>query len=237
MNVTKPFPQPADIREATELQKKLREEAVLEGDISQVHLFAALDASHPTTFSKVQGASVAAAVLWDKQENKALEIATASVDEATLFPYVPGFLSFRESPSYLAALANLSQMPELLLVDGQGIAHPRGLGIASHLGVHLDMPSIGVAKTLFYGKPEGELGDGTGSTVRLMADSKQVGWVLRSKDKVKPLYVSPGHKVSMDDALEFVRSIPGKVRLPEPLRQAHVASGDARRADAGRLIE
>jgi deoxyribonuclease V len=237
MDLTKPFPNPADVREATELQKQLREQVVVEGDISQVHLFAALDASHPTVFSKVQGASVAAAVLWDKKDNKLLETATASVDEATLFPYVPGFLSFRESPSYLAALANLSQLPELLLVDGQGIAHPRGLGIASHLGVHLDMPTIGVAKTLLYGKPEGDLGEKAGSAVQLIAKSQQVGWVLRSKDKVKPLYVSPGHKVSMESALEFVRSLLGKVRLPEPLRQAHVAAGDARRADAARLIE
>jgi deoxyribonuclease V len=231
------FPHPADIREATELQKRLREQVIEEGDISQVHLFAALDASHPTVFSKVQGSSVAAAVLWDKTENKFVETATASVDEATLFPYVPGFLSFRESPSYLAALATLSQPPELLLVDGQGTAHPRGFGIASHLGVHLDMPAIGVAKTLLYGKPEGELNEKAGSAVRLMAQSKQVGWVLRSKDKVKPLYVSPGHKVSMEAALEFVRSLLGKVRLPEPLRQAHVAAGDARRAVVTGLIE
>ncbi len=226
------FPNPADIREATELQKQLREKVVLEGDVSPVHLLAALDASHPTVFSKVQGASVAAAVLWDKDESKVLETATASVDEETLFPYVPGFLSFRESPSYIAALANLSQLPELLLVDGQGIAHPRGLGIASHLGVHLDIPSIGVAKTLFYGKPEEELGEKAGSAVRLMDKFGQVGWVLRSRDNVKPLYISPGHRVTMEDALEVVRSLLGKVRLPEPLRQAHVIAGDARRATA-----
>jgi deoxyribonuclease V len=232
MDLTKPFPTPTDVREATELQKHLREQVVLEGNISQVHLFAALDASHPTVFSKVQGASVAAAVLWSKVENKAVETATASVSETTLFPYVPGFLSFRESPSYLAALANLSQPPELLLVDGQGVAHPRGFGIACHLGVHLDMPTIGVAKTLLYGKPDGELAEEAGSAVHLMAHSKQVGWVLRSKDKVKPLFVSPGHKVSMEGALEFVRSLLGKVRLPEPLRQAHVAAGDARRNSA-----
>lgn len=232
-----PFPTPENIHEATALQKILRDKVILEGDLSHVHNFAALDASHPTMFSKVQGFSVAAAVLWDRDENKLLETATASVDESTLFPYVPGFLSFRESPSYLAALANLSQLPQLLLVDGQGIAHPRGLGIASHLGVHLDMPSIGVAKTLLYGKPEGELHEKAGSAVRLMDKTEQVGWVLRSKDKVQPLYVSPGHRVSMDDALEFVRSLLGKVRLPEPLRQAHVVAGDARRATAARLIE
>jgi deoxyribonuclease V len=227
--MTKPFPRPANIREATELQKTLRDQVILEGNLSHVHKFAALDASHPTKFSKVQGFSVAAVVLWDKDANRMLETATASVDETTLFPYVPGFLSFRESPSYIAALADLSQPPELLLVDGQGVAHPRGLGIASHLGVHLDIPSIGVAKTLLYGKPDGELDETAGSAVKLMSRTGQVGWVLRSKNKVKPLYVSPGHKVSMEDALEFVRSLLGKNRLPEPLGQAHFAAGEARR--------
>jgi deoxyribonuclease V len=224
-----PFLIPADVREATELQKTLRNKVILEGNLSHVHKFAALDASHPTKFSKVQGFSVAAAVLWDKDTNKVLEVATASVDETTLFPYVPGFLSFRESPSYIAALANLSQPPELLLVDGQGVAHPRGFGIACHLGVHLNMPSIGVAKTLLYGKPDGELDEKAGSAVKLVSRIGQVGWVLRSKDKVQPLYVSPGHKVNMEDALEFVRSLLGKNKLPEPLGQAHHAAGEARR--------
>jgi deoxyribonuclease V len=227
--MTEPFPTPKDIREAAELQKTLRDKVILKGDLSHVHKFAALDASHPTKFSKVQGFSVAAAVLWDKDAKKVLETATASVDETTLFPYVPGFLSFRESPSYIAALANLSQAPELLLVDGQGVAHPRGLGIASHLGVHLDIPSVGVAKTLLYGKPDRELDEQAGSAVKLIGKSGQVGWVLRSKNKVQPLYVSPGHKVSMEGALEFVRSMLGKNRLPEPLGQAHVAAGEARR--------
>jgi deoxyribonuclease V len=238
--MTKPFPTPANIREATELQKTLRDKVVLEGDISHVHKFAALDASHPTKFSKVQGFSVAAAVLWDKQTNTMLETTTASVDETTLFPYVPGFLSFRESPSYIAALANLSQPPELLLVDGQGVAHPRGLGIASHLGVHLDIPSIGVAKTLLYGKPHEELDETAGSAVKLIGKTGQVGWVLRSKNKVQPLYVSPGHKVSMEGALEFVRSLLGKNKLPEPLGQAHFAAGEARRnsqSNQPRLLE
>jgi deoxyribonuclease V len=224
-----PFPQPTHVREAAELQNTLRNQVILEGDVSNVRLLAALDASHSTKFSKVRGFSVAAAILWDRKANKALETATASVDETTLFPYVPGFLSFRESPSYIAALANLSQPPELLLVDGQGVAHPRGLGIASHLGVHLDMPSIGVAKTLLYGKLEGELDEKAGSAIRLMGKTGQVGWVLRSKNKVKPLYVSPGHKVSMEGALEFVRSLLGKNKLPEPLGQAHIVAGEARR--------
>ncbi|MGL4610040.1 MAG: endonuclease V [Trueperaceae bacterium] len=227
--MAQPFQIPKTIHEATKLQKTLRDKVILEGELSDIRTFAALDASHPTRFSKVKGFSVAAVVVWDKDKNVMLETATASVNETTLFPYVPGFLSFRESPSYIAALANLSHQPDLLLVDGQGIAHPRGLGIASHLGVHLDIPSIGIAKTLLFGKPEKDLGESAGSAVRLMNKTHQVGWVLRSKINVKPLYVSPGHNVSMEGALEFALSLLGKNRLPEPLGQAHRVAGEARR--------
>lgn len=225
----RPFPIPHSPEQAVAIQRALREQVVLEGDPRGVRYIAALDASHPTRFSKVKGASVAAAVLWDRLEGQVQEIATARVDDATLFPYVPGLLSFRESPVYLQALTNLRQAPQLLLVDGQGVAHPRGFGIACHLGIHLDMPSIGVAKTLLYGKPEADLPEEAGSAVRLLARGQQVGWVYRSRSKVKPLYVSPGHRVGMEESLVFVRSLVGKTRLLEPLRQAHVEAGEARR--------
>ena len=228
----KPFVVPANLSEATAIQKSLQEQVVLSGLVSPFRYIATLDASHPTRFSKVKGASVAAAVLWDRQKQGVLEVATATVDESTLFPYVPGFLSFRESPVYLAALANLKHGYELLLVDGQGVAHPRGFGIACHLGVHLDIPSIGVAKTLLYGKPKSDLPEAAGSAVPLVAKGEQIGWVYRSKSKVQPLYVSPGHRVGMGEALELVRSLSTKVRLPEPLRQAHIESGQARRDTA-----
>lgn len=228
-----PFPRPAGVREAAAIQRALRDRVILEGELSGVRYLAALDASHPTRFSKVQGASVAAAVLWDRQEGRVLEVATASVPEAELFPYIPGFLSFREAPSYLAALGRLSRRPEMLLVDGMGIAHPRAFGIASHLGVHLDLPSVGVGKTLLYGRPEAELPRAAGSAVRLLGREGPVGWLLRSREGVQPLVVSPGHRVSLEGALEFVRSLLGKTRLPEPLRQAHVHAGEARRTLGG----
>ncbi len=224
------FPQPKDLREAAALQKSLVEAVILEGDLGFARYVAALDASHPTRFSKVQGVSVAAAVLWDKQAGGVLEVATAWMDEADLFPYVPGFLSFRESPVYLAALAKLSRLPEVLLVDGQGVAHPRRLGIAAHLGVHLDLPAIGVAKTLLFGTPERELPEEAGSAVRLMQGTEQIGWVYRSRKGVKPLFVSPGHRVGMEESLAFLRSLGGKTRLPEPLRVAHLRAGEGRRS-------
>lgn len=224
-----PFPQPETVSQAAAIQRALRSQVVLEGDLGGVRYLAALDASHPTRFSRVKGASAAAAVLWDRQSQSVVEVATASVEEEGLFPYVPGFLSFREAPAYIAALANLSRQPQMLLVDGQGVAHPRGLGIAAHLGVHLDLPSIGVAKTLLYGKPEAELPLEAGSAVRLLGRGEQVGWVYRSRGKVQPLYVSPGHRVGMAEALALVRSLPTPTRLPEPLRQAHIRAGEARR--------
>lgn len=226
------FPQPKDLREAAAIQKSLAEGVILQGALESTRYIAALDASHPTRFSKVQGASVAAAVLWDRQTGEVKEVATAWMDEADLFPYVPGFLSFRESPVYLAALAQLSRRPEVLLVDGQGVAHPRGLGIAAHLGVHLDIPAIGVAKTLLFGKPESDLPKEAGSAVRLVNENVQIGWVYRSRKGVQPLFVSPGHRVGMEESLAFVRSLVDKTRLPEPLRLAHIEAGEVRRNTA-----
>jgi deoxyribonuclease V len=220
---------PASLSAARVLQEQLRKQVRLTGSPTPRFL-AALDASHPTRFSKHQGQSVAAAVLWDCQQAMVVEVATAAVDPATLFPYVAGFLSLREAPVYLAALARLSRQPDLLLVDGQGVAHPRRFGIACHLGVHLDLPAIGVAKSLLCGTPEAELAEAAGSAVRLLDRGEAIGFVYRSRIKVKPLYVSPGHLLGMGESLEWVRSLTGKTRLLEPLRQAHIAAGEARRS-------
>jgi deoxyribonuclease V len=220
----KPFPLPRDLTEASALQRRLAAEIVLEGNAKDVHLIAALDASH-----KRGEALVAAALLWDKQDERALEVGFARVNPDEIFPYVPGFLSFREAPAYLEALAQLSRVPDLLLVDGQGIAHPRGLGIAAHLGVHLDLPSLGVAKTFLYGWPQGELGEEAGNAVPLYAKGQMVGWLYRSRRKVSPLYLSPGHKLDLAATLDFIRELPTRTRLPEPLRQAHLWAGRARR--------
>lgn len=224
-----PFAQPKDLREAAAMQKSWAQALILQGNPGFARYVAALDASHPTRFSRQKGPSVAAAVMWDKTKGEVLEVATAQMDEALLFPYVSGFLSFREAPLYLAALARLARPPEVLLVDGQGIAHPRRLGIAAHLGVHLDLPAIGVAKTLLFGQPEGELPQEAGSAIRLMDGNMQIGWVYRSRTGVKPLFVSPGHRVGMEESLAFVRSLAGKTRLPEPLRIAHIEAGLQRR--------
>lgn len=114
-------------------------------------------------------------------------------------------------------MKTLPETPEALLVDGQGIAHPRGLGIASHLGVHLNLPSIGVAKSLLFGRLERPLPREAGSAVRLLApDGRPIGYAYRSRTGVKPLYVSPGHRVGLEEALDFVRSFPPATAFPSP---------------------
>lgn len=217
------FPTPRNLKEATALQRDLAARVDLTG-APAARTLAALDASY-----KRGEALVAAAVLWDCETQKVREVGFAAVDPDEVFPYVPGYLSFREAPAYLEALANLSEVPDLLLVDGQGVAHPRGLGIAAHLGVHLELPSLGVAKSLLYGKSAGELGEEAGNAVPLVAKGAQIGWVYRSRTGVKPLYLSPGHRVGFAEGLEFVRALPGRTKLPQPLQEAHRWAGRARK--------
>ncbi|SDF21180.1 Endonuclease V [Thermus arciformis] len=220
-----PFPRPKDLEEAQALQKPLAAKVVVEGSLEGVRRLAALDASH-----KPGRPLVAVALLYDLEKGP-LQVGKAQVPEEELFPYVPGFLSFREAPAYLEALKALPEAPEALLVDGQGIAHPRGLGIASHLGVHLDLPSVGVAKSLLFGRPERPLPREAGSAVRLLApDGRPVGYAYRSRTGVRPLYVSPGHRVGLEEALALVKGLPTRFRLPEPLRLAHLEALRALRA-------
>ena len=143
----------------------------------------------------------------------------------TTVPYIPGLLSFRELPAVLDALARLREPPDLLLCDGQGIAHPRRFGIASHLGLLVDIPSIGVAKTRLCGTHEEPLNQ-RGAWTPLRADDETIGAVLRTRPGVKPLYVSPGHRISLATAIAYVMGCCTRYRLPETTRHAHrLASG------------
>lgn len=145
--------------------------------------------------------------------------------QPTRFPYIPGLLSFREAPAVLMALEQLSSLPDLLLCDGQGIAHPRRLGIASHLGVLLDLPAIGVAKSRLVGS-HAEPDEEKGAWQPLIDHGETIGCVLRSRSRVKPLYISPGHRVSLDSARRWVMACLTRYRLPETTRWAHrLASG------------
>jgi len=143
----------------------------------------------------------------------------------TTFPYIPGLLSFREIPAVLDAFAGLSQPPDLLMVDGQGIAHPRRIGIASHLGLLLDLPSIGVGKSRLVGQAAAP-GRDKGCWTPLVDKGETVGAVLRSRTGIAPLYISIGHRISLETALAWTQRALTRYRLPETTRAAHrLASG------------
>ena len=143
----------------------------------------------------------------------------------TQFPYVPGLLSFREIPAILDALSLVEQLPDLILVDGQGIAHPRRLGIASHLGILTGFPTIGVGKTRLIGT-HAPVPESRGDWVALMDKGERIGAVLRTRVGVRPVYVSPGHRVCLETAVHWVMRCTRRFRLPETARQTHrLASG------------
>lgn len=144
---------------------------------------------------------------------------------ATTMPYIPGYLSFREYPALMAAWQQLEQRPDLLMVDGQGIAHPRRLGVASHFGLLVDVPTLGVAKSRLCGTFE-PLGDEPGASQPLMDKGEQIGFVLRSKIRCNPLFISPGHRISPATALSLVESCLKGYRLPEPTRWADAVASE-----------
>jgi deoxyribonuclease V len=160
----------------------------------------------------------AAAVLLDAESLDVVDQQVARLP--TRMPYIPGFLSFRELPALLEALAMLSTAPDLAFIDGHGIAHPRRLGIAAHFGVATGLPSIGVAKKILTGEPRMALHEMRGAFTPLRSGKDQIGWLLRSKPGCLPLIVSPGHRVAMPSAPELVMRYVGKYRLPEPTRLA-----------------
>lgn len=195
----------------------------------QVELAArvSLDDDLPASLLRIAGLDVgfedggtmtrAAAVLIDARTGGVIEQHVARI--ATRMPYIPGFLSFRELPALLDALAMLSATPDLVFVDGHGVAHPRGLGVAAHLGVETGLPTIGVAKKVLVGDYE-EPGQVPGDRTPLLHDGRRVGTVLRSKVRCRPLVVSPGHRVSHDTAVDHVLARLAGYRLPEPTRLA-----------------
>ena len=148
------------------------------------------------------------------------------VDEAIYrcevpFPYVPGLLSFREMPAILPALERLSTRPDVLMTDSQGLAHPRRFGLGCHLGVLLGWPTLGVAKSRLTGKPDGDLDTEKGARVPLIDDGEQVGALLRTRTDVNPVYVSIGHRMTLDDALRLTLACSPRYKIPEPTRHAH----------------
>jgi len=202
------------IEEAQRLQGELAAKLILEDAFSPPRLIAGADVS----FSASTGLNYAGVVVVTYPELEVVEKA-AAVQPAT-FPYVPGLLTFREGPALLSAFSRLRCEPDLLIFDGQGQAHPRSLGIAAHMGLLLDRPAIGCAKRRlcgWYRQPK----DQPGSTSPLVFSGRTVGAVVRTRAGVKPVFVSPGHKISIDSAVAFVLSTCRGFRLPEVIRLAH----------------
>jgi deoxyribonuclease V len=214
------WPKSLTIPEAREIQNQLRKKVRVTPLIKEPRYIAGADAA----FSDE---SVFAAVcLFLFPELTLVEQRTAI--QKLSFPYVPGYLSFREGPSIIGALEILSKKPDLILVDGQGIAHPRGLGIASHIGVLLGLPTIGCAKSRLIGEHR-EPGNKKGSQSPLQLEGKTVGTVLRTKDHTRPLFISPGHKTDLATAVHITLACTGRYRIPEPLRCADMLSKKIKR--------
>jgi deoxyribonuclease V len=209
-------------REAVAIQRELAGRVRVEPVKRSPQLVAGLDAA----FSQDGRSCLAGVVLWNVPENRVVEEHVAT--HPLRFPYVPGLLSFREAPALLAVLEMLETAPDVLMCDGQGIAHPRRFGIASHLGVLLDRPSVGCAKSRLTGEHE-DPGPARGSQTPLRDGGKVIGSVLRSRDRVRPLFISVGHRMDLVGAVKLVLACGRGFRLPEPTRLADRLVAGARR--------
>lgn len=197
---------------AIKLQKKLSNYVIKKSSIRKIRTVGGVDTGYKNNIAK--------AVISILSYPDLALMASAAAREALSYPYVPGLLSFREGPVVLKALEHLEALPDLLIFDGQGIAHPRRLGIASHMGVLLDLPTIGCAKTRLVGiyeEPKNEAGHYT----HLKDKGETIGAVVRTRSRVKPVFVSIGHKIDLDTSIHYVLNCCRGYRLPETTRLAH----------------
>jgi deoxyribonuclease V len=199
---------------AIQIQKALRYRVILARACSRVRTIGGADVA----YAKDEDRRVGVVVVLSFPGMEILEVATAHGKSS--FPYIPGLLTFREGPVLLKAFQKLKLKPDVMIYDGQGIAHPRGLGLASHMGLCLDLPSIGCAKTPLFGKFTMP-GPGRGDFEWIRQEGKSVGAVVRTREGVKPLYISPGHRLDLRTSVRIVLACCRGFRIPEPLRLAH----------------
>ena len=205
--------------EAREIQNRLRGLVLREDALGTVRWVGGIDVG----FERSGVITRAAAVILNFPD---LEVQDrVLVRRPTTFPYIPGLLSFREIPAVLQALDKLRWLPDLLLCDGQGFAHPRRFGLACHLGVVTDIPSIGAAKSRLIGT-HGALPEAKGSRVPLMDQGETIGMVVRTRTRVNPLYISVGHRIGLESAINYVLACCPRYRLPETTREAHRLASD-----------
>lgn len=218
MKITKRHEWVTTIEEAKLIQQQLQPEVITQDKLGGIKYVAGVDVG----FEEENTISRAAVAILSFPDLQLQEKAIAK--RPTTFPYLPGLLSFREIPAVIDALEKISIIPNLILCDGQGLAHPLRFGLACHLGVLLDIPTIGVAKSLYIGKHD-ELPTEKGSWQPLIDQGEIIGAVLRSRTAVKPLYVSIGHRISLPTAINYVLQCTTQYRLPETTRWAdHLAS-------------
>lgn len=221
-----PHPWDVSISEARAIQESLRSSVIVRPLKKEPRLIAGADIS----FGRFSDIFFAGVVVLTLPDLRVVEYALHTMRVS--FPYVPGYLSFREVPAIAEAYRKLKHKPDVIVMDGHGIAHPRGLGVASHLGLVLDIPSIGCAKRVLYGEGE-EPGEAAGSTA-FLHESKAgfvIGARLRTKRRAKPVIVSAGHKVNLEDALSLMQRTVRGYRIPEPTRLAHDLVNQFRRGE------
>jgi deoxyribonuclease V len=218
MTVLPVFTHPWDVSpvEAREVQNRLRERVSVQSLAHQPEVVAGVDVS-------VKGGLARAAVVLLSYPDL-VPFWAVTAETPVSFPYVPGLLAFREGPVVLAALERLEDRPDVLMFDAQGLAHPRRMGLATHLGILLDLPSVGCAKSRLCGR-ETEPGEEKGSWTPLTDGGEVIGAVVRTRTRVRPVYVSVGHRVDLEAAISLVLSCTTKYRLPEPTRWAHRVAG------------
>jgi deoxyribonuclease V len=202
------------IEEATQIQWKMREQILLKPLGKEIKTIAGADIS----FNKFSTTVYAGIVVMDYPQMTVRHYSLA-IDE-TAFPYVTGYLAFREVPSLIKAWNMLPEKPDVLVLDGQGITHPRRLGIATHFGILENQPAIGCAKSMLYGVFD-RLGLEKFSTCPIVSKEEILGYAVRTKNAVKPVYISPGNLITAKESLEIIKNCIGKYRIPEPTRIAH----------------
>lgn len=203
------------IKQALALQAELAQYIIRKDCFTTIHTIAGTDMA----INKENGKGRAAIVLFSYPELKVLEYHT--YETPLSMPYIPGLLSFREIPCLLGAFSLLQQKPDLVIVDGMGIAHPRRLGIASHLGLWLNIPTIGCGKSLLVGKYNiQDLGIQVGSRIPLVDKAEVIGAVVRTRTRISPLFISLGHMISLESSIHYVLACSKGYRLPEPTRLA-----------------
>jgi deoxyribonuclease V len=227
MNIPELHPWPRSQSEALKIQHNLKNRIIAAGSLKGVKLIAGVD----TAFDHIEDMLFAGVCLYNFPELEEIDRATTSAK--ALFPYIPGLHAFREGPVMLKALSKLNTRPDLIMFSAHGIAHQRGIGLASHLGLFVDIPSVGCARKRLVGQYE-EPGPEAGAASPLLIDNCEVGRVYRTRAKVKPVFISPGYRCDIDEAVEIVVKCLCGNRIPEPIQAAHRLANRMKRNNKNR---